>query len=187
MKFNRDLVLIAVIVIIGLGSGYFLYNTQIKAIQSHIQEYSEKIKVAQGELSRNKMMEKEIKDFESRKLEMEAKVLKYKDYIPETIDSAPLMKKLEELTKKFNLKEPKFEILPGVAAQSLFRKEFRIYCQGKFLNILDFVNALQNSGKYILNVEELEIRRNPEIVPFLEATLRISIIQSHIEEEQSEE
>ncbi len=186
MKLNRDLVLIAVIIIIGVGSGYFLYNTQIKSIQSRIQEYSEKIKVAQGELSRNKMMEKELKDYEKRKLEMEAKVLKYKDYIPETIDSASLMKKLEKLTKKFNLKEPKFEILPGVATQYLFKKEFRIYCQGKFLDILDFVNALQNSGKYILNIEELEIRRNPEIVPLLEADIRISIVQSHIEEQLQE-
>ena len=186
IKFNRDWVLIAVIGIMGLGSGYFLYTTQIKVIQSYIQEYSEKIKVAQGELTRNKMMEKEIKDYEKQKLEMEAKVLKYKDYIPETIDSAPLMKKLEELTKKFNLKEPKFEILPGVAAQSLFRKEFRIYCQGKFLDILDFVNALQSSGKYILNIEELRIRRNPESIPLLEANVRISIIQSRIEGQSQE-
>ena len=186
MKLNRDLVLIAVIIIIGVGSGYFLYNTQIKAIQSHIQKYKEKIEVARGELNRNKMMEEEIKDYESRKLEMEAKVLKYKDFISETIDSASLMKKLEELTEKFNLKESKFEILPGVAIQSLFKKEFRIYCQGKFLDILNFVNALQNSGKYILNIEELEIKRNPEIVPLVGVDIRISIIQSHIEE-QSEE
>lgn len=186
MKLNKDLVLIAVIIIIGVGSWYFLYNTQIKDIQSYIQKYEEKIKVAQGELNRNKIMEEVVKNYESQKLEMEAKVLKYKDYIPETIDSASLIKKLEELTKKFNLKEPKFEILPGVVFQSLFKKEFRIYCQGKFLDILDFVNALQNSGKYILNIEELEIKRNPEIIPLVETNIRISIVQSRIEE-QSEE
>jgi hypothetical protein len=185
IKINKDLVLIAIIIIAGAGSGYFLYNSQLKGIQKKIQEYNEKIKVAQGELNRKKMMEKEIKDFENQKLTLEAKALKYKDYIPEIIDPALLIKKLEELTKKFNLRELKFEILPGeVSAQSLFKKEFRIYCQGKFIDILDFINALQKSGKYILNIEELDIKRNPEIVPLLETELRISIVQSQIEEPQ---
>lgn len=188
IKMNKDLVLIAIIIIAGAVSGHLLYNSQLKEIQNEIHEYNEKIKIAQGELNRKKMMEKEIKDFEAQKLRLEAKVLKYKDYIPEIIDPAQLMKKLEELTKEFNLGELKFEILPGkVSAQSLFKKEFRIYCQGKFTDILNFITTLQKSGKYILNIEELDIKRNPEIVPLLETKLRISVIQSQIEQPSSVE
>ena len=49
------------------------------------------------------------------------------------------------------------------------------------MELIKFFDILQKA-KYLINIEELNLKRNPQLIPYLETDLRISTVQTSGEE-----
>lgn len=177
LKLKREVLILIIFVFLGAIIGIFFYRTLLSNAKEQIKKTTDKLNIAEGELRRRKMMLAEIGKFKGMQLEIESKTLKFKELVPHTVDTTKILKLLEDLSSEFKFKEMKVDILPLTEIEgSYFARCVRVYFQGRYLDIAKFFNAVQNF-QYLLNLEELEIRRNPHIVPFLEVTCLISTIQ----------
>lgn len=184
-KLKRDLVFSIMFILLGIIGGIILYKFLLTATQGQIRKLTQQIQTAEGELKRRKMMEEEVNKFEKEQLEMESKILKFKEMIPDTVDTSKIVEMLEELSKKFKFKETKVDILPLLEIEesggSYYLRKIRVSFRGKYENLPKFLEAVRGS-RYLLNIEELEVSRNDKIVPYLEVSCAISAIQSSPQE-----
>ncbi len=186
LKVNKSFLGIIIIVVLGIVFELVVFGMLFKNIRRQINELEQKINIADGETKRKDMMMKEGTVFKTEQLGIESKTLKFSGYIPYRLDTTEFVKLLQGFSNQFSsdyrLKEMKVEIIPlKEAGGSYYSRQFRIYCQGKYQDVIKFFGILQKA-KYLLNIEEVEIKRNPEIVPLVETEFRISIIQSSSEE-----
>jgi len=186
LKINKSFLGIIIIIVLGIVFGLVVFGTLFKNSRRQINELEQKINIAEGEVKRKEMMMREVATFKTEQLGMESKTLAFSGYIPYRLDTTEFVKFLQgfsdQFSSEYRLKELKVDIMPlEKVDDSYYRRQFRIYCQGKYQDVIKFFGILQKA-KYLLNIEELEIRRNPDIVPLVETDFRISIIQSSPEE-----
>ncbi|MDP8234335.1 MAG: hypothetical protein P9M06_06005 [Candidatus Saelkia tenebricola] len=188
LKSNQSFITIIVLVVVGLIFGLVFFGNLFKGGKNQMRELDQKINIANGEMKRKKMMMQEVNSFKKEQLEIESKTLKFSDAIPHSVDTTEFVKLLQgfsdQFSSEYRLKEIRVDIIPLEAIDDggFYRRQFRIYCQGKYQDMIKFYGILQKA-KYLLNMEELELKRNPAIVPLVETDFRISIIQSASEVE----
>jgi Tfp pilus assembly protein PilO len=187
LKIEKSRVLLGVEIFVGLILLLLFHSFLIKKPKAKIEAMSREIKKIEAELNKKKAMQKEVKNYEDkRKLEIEAKALKFRELIPLHIDSTDIVEMIEALSTKYDLRETKIDFTPVEEVnESLHTREFKVLFQGKYENILKFLQALQKEN-YIINIKEVEINRNEEIVPFLEAKVVFSVPQTAPSEEGEE-
>ncbi len=163
-----------------------LYFILIVKTTSNIDNYKDRIDIASGESKRKRMMLQEISEYNKSKLDIESKTLRFSEYMPYKIDTAEFVKLLDsfssEFGSKYGLKDMRIDILPLTEIEKgYYERKFNIYCRGRYMDLMKFFDLLQKA-KYLINIEELNVKRNPEIIPYLEADLRIALIQASEEE-----
>ncbi len=185
-KIDKQLTAILIYALSGIAVAILLYFFLIIKTASNINDYKNRLNIATGESKRKRVMLEAISKFNSSKLEIESKTLKFSEYVPYKLDTTEFVKLLDsfssEFGSKYGLKDMRIDILPLVkVAEGYYQRQFRIYCQGRYMDLMNFFDILQKA-KYLINIEELNIKRNPQLIPYLETDLRISIVQTSEEE-----
>jgi len=185
-KANKDFLTVIIYIILGVAAGVTVYYSLVVKTKNAIEEYRNKIEIASGESKRNRAMLEMVTGYNRNKLNIESKTLKFSELMPHKLDTTEFVRLLENFSTEFNseygLKNMRIDIIPlEQIKEGYYMRQFRVYCQGRYSDLMSFFDILQKA-KYLLNIEELNIRRNPEIIPYLEADFRISIIQTSPEE-----
>ncbi|MDD5614159.1 MAG: hypothetical protein PHQ54_03705 [Candidatus Omnitrophica bacterium] len=185
-KTNQDFLTVVVYVVLGVIAGVMIYYSLIVKTRNAIEEYRNRIEIASGESKRNRAMLEAVTDYNRNKLNIESKTLKFSDLMPHKLDTTEFVRLLEnfstEFSSEYGLKNMRIDIIPlEQIKEGYYKRQFRVYCQGRYADLMNFFDILQKA-KYLLNIEELNVRRNPETIPYLEADFRISIIQTSPEE-----
>lgn len=171
------------LIMLGIFIGeLFIYQFFVSGARKKLQEQDKKIKQLEQRLQRLKFLNDEVKKFEREGLEMEAKALRFDKYVPHTIDQVEFLKDLDLLAKENKIKNLGIDILqPEEATAGLYRIPMKLSFAAKFEDLTVFLNALNEYGK-LINIEKLNIRREPAIIPYLEVNLTIYLYQVSIGE-----
>ncbi|MDP8216978.1 MAG: hypothetical protein P9L98_06690 [Candidatus Kaelpia imicola] len=185
-KIDKQFAVIIFYILLGTIIAAALYFLLVLKTTGNIEDYNSRMDIASGESKRKRMMLQAITEFNETKLEIEAKTLKFSEHIPYKVDTTEFVKLLDsfssEFSSKYGLKDMRIDILPLTEVEEgYYERQFRIYCQGRYMDLMRFFDILQRV-RYLINVEELSIKRNPKIIPYLETDLRITIIQTSEEE-----
>jgi Tfp pilus assembly protein PilO len=185
-KLDRQLATVAFYILAGLLITLGLYFFLIVRTTSDINDYKKRVEIATGESKRKRVMLQEINDFDKTKLDIESKILKFSSHIPYKLDTTDFVKSLDRFSSEFDpqsgLRDIRVDILPLMKIkEGYYQRQFRIYCQGRYMDLMKFLDALQ-STKYLINIEELNVKRNAQLIPYLELDLRISVAQTSEEE-----
>ena len=185
-KVDKQFAMIIGYILLGIFIAMVLFFFLIFKTQYGIKDYRNRVDIASGESKRKRVMLETISEFDKSKLEMEAKTLKFSEYAPYKLDTTEFVELLDsfssEFSSKYGLKDMRIDILPLVeVTEGIYRRQFRVYCQGRYMELIKFFDILQKA-KYLINIEELNLKRNPQLIPYLETDLRISTVQTSGEE-----
>ncbi|MDP8253567.1 MAG: hypothetical protein P9X27_04110 [Candidatus Kaelpia aquatica] len=185
-RVDKQFAIIVFYILSGILVAVALYLLLIIKTTNNVEDYNNRIDIASGENKRKVMMLQAISEFNKADLEIEAKTLKFSDYIPHKVATTEFVKLLDsfssEFGSKYGLRDMRIDILPLTEIEKgYYQRQFRVYCRGRYMDLMKFFDILQRA-KYLINIEELNVRRNPEIIPYLDVDLRIAIIQVSEEE-----
>ena len=128
-KVDKQLTMIIGYILLGSFIALVLFFFLIFKTQYSIKDYSNRVEVASGESKRKRAMLETISKFDKSKLEVEAKNLRFSEYVPYKLDTTEFVELLDsfssEFSSKYGLKDMRIDILPLVeVTEGIYQRQF---------------------------------------------------------------
>jgi type IV pilus assembly protein PilO len=148
---------IGAFVLVSAGAVFGFWNFYVSEVQADIAMRESRLTSLRGDIAKGVATAKQLPQFQAQVTELEARLENLRQVIPEEKDVADILRRIQGLATKSNLKIQRFQ--PGKVAQQKMYAEipYKLQADGTFHNLGAFFDQISKFPR-IINVSEISIR-----------------------------
>jgi len=150
---------IGAFVLVSAGAVFGFWNFYVAEVQADIEMRQARLTSLRADIARGVATAKQLPQFESQVSELESRLENLRQVLPEEKDVADILRRIQGLATKSNLKIQRFQ--PGKVVQQKLYAEipYKLQAEGTYHNLGAFFDQISKFPR-IINVSEISIKAN---------------------------
>src|SRR5918992_2547670 len=148
---------IGAFVLVAAGAVFGFWKFYVSEVQADIDMRQSRLTSLRGDIAKGVATAKQLPQFQAQVAELESRLENLRQVIPEEKDVADILRRIQGLATKSNLKIQRFQ--PGKVVQQKMYAEipYKLQADGTFHNLGAFFDQISKFPR-IINVSEISIR-----------------------------